>query len=789
MPLFTQAESTKIYGGSFTDVQGDYVSITQGDPTLQLLLLQTATGAAYNSHERYPPPKCHPNTRKSFLEKLDVWIGGGGVGKEGGIAWLHGPAGAGKSAIAQTVCESSASRSQLAASFFFSRAQARRDSGDFLFTTIAFQLAMASLELRDKITQAVHDNPLIIHETAAAQVERLIVRPVKSLVVCGTTAPRPPFLIVVDGVDECDDNRSQELLLSTLVDLVRTHKLPLYILIISRPEPHIRHVFNSLNVSNLEVLSLYGSREAYQDVYSFLVDRFEKIHGSERHSYIMKSVPKPWPSKLVIDAIAQKSGGYFIYASTILGYVDEEYFSPIDRLDEIMNASPALATSAFSELDKLYTRILSTSPNVALLKLILGCILLPLTTLAPYGVTPSVIELVLGLRSGEVMLTLRGLHSLLHFQHYSGSVIIPGPDSGLCITSIHASLADFIFHKERAGTFYIDIQEHHTTMALDCWRRFADWPCTETRQIPVGGRWYLFESFSLHFAQVQQKCQILEGLVPLANKITWEPIVHASKSWLVIYKHRLVEVVEEVVHGFKALGLASQGRTENLIALIDFIYTVHLSPRSAADIRFIQGIFTMTTSEKFPSDDVGELAQFLQVSQFIHPSWVDIHEFMNTWHERGIPRGQRLCERPSFLDFMNDTRRSGNLSIDSATRHTRLTVCCMETLISWIPLHSASQYYAAKNLWWHLLKVPAGEKRVLEYFQGPDVNIFSFGTAWDRLDQPSVVILWLQRMPRPPVNALSRWRMFEKAKAMQRAQTYTSSRPVLSKERDRCPVQ
>jgi len=60
-------------------------------------------GAAYDSQERDLAPRCHPGTRSEILEKVDAWANAGAEGT--GILWLHGPAGAGKLAIAQTVAE------------------------------------------------------------------------------------------------------------------------------------------------------------------------------------------------------------------------------------------------------------------------------------------------------------------------------------------------------------------------------------------------------------------------------------------------------------------------------------------------------------------------------------------------------------------------------------------------------------------------------------------------------------------------------------------------------------
>ena len=52
----------------------------------------------HDSSARYPPPLCHPNTCQKVLKIITDWI------DRHCIMWLNGHAGAGKSAIAQTIC-------------------------------------------------------------------------------------------------------------------------------------------------------------------------------------------------------------------------------------------------------------------------------------------------------------------------------------------------------------------------------------------------------------------------------------------------------------------------------------------------------------------------------------------------------------------------------------------------------------------------------------------------------------------------------------------------------------
>jgi len=165
----------------------------------------------------------------------------------------------------------------------------------------------------------------------------------------------------------------------------------------------------------------------------------------------LKFVPGPWPSESVIDGLVSKSGGYFIYASTVINFTDEEGFSPADRLDQILNVSNSAPitpseSAPFAELDKLYLQILSSCPttNLPILKRILGFIV------NHWDVDMCVIEALLCLPRGHVKLILRGLRSLVSFWELLGDVRI---------RVNHASFGDFLHDQERSKDYHVDSEE------------------------------------------------------------------------------------------------------------------------------------------------------------------------------------------------------------------------------------------------------------------------------------------------------------------------------------------
>ena len=379
------------------------------------------------------------------LRAVEEWVQQGAEGTS--VLWLHGPAGAGKSAIAQTVAETWAGRNQLAASFFFARTVVHRNDVKYLFPTIAVQIALSSPENRQRLHEIMNNDPYI------AERDRGSVDLVASFFQHSSEVDRcSPSLILIDGLDECQGHDDQCSILGQVSHMIHVCCLPLRFLIVSRPESHIREAFEDLDLAIItQVLSLYGDDGASSDVSTFLRTEFSRIYNAKMHRDIMQFVPGPWPSDDIIQRLVTKSEGYFIYASTLIKFIDEEYFSPAARLDQVLGTSNSSVfhseLNPFAELDQLYTQILSSYPKsqLPMLKLILGYVVMPFI-----GRTGDYlpIEDILNLPPGQMKLTLRGLRSLVSFWRLSQTPVL-----------IHASFGDFLLDKARSKDYHIDSEE------------------------------------------------------------------------------------------------------------------------------------------------------------------------------------------------------------------------------------------------------------------------------------------------------------------------------------------
>jgi len=418
--------------------------------SLEMLHKATAPAAFHNSDERFDPPKCHPNTRLAILTKIMRWIRWE-EGLDAFIMWVYGPAGAGKSAIAQTIAEMCEEEMILLASFFFSRNDPSRSTVKPLVATIAYQIIFNLPQTRDIILSAIERDPLIFTKSLAVQVKSLITRPLQSVAETGFFSEKTSRrLIIIDGLDECSDPKVQQNILEVIANSQRQHRLlPLQFLIASRPEQHISFTF-SMRIPPT-VTTRMALDESYlpdNDIKLFLTDKFQEIKSAHP---LRDYISPQWPLPNVLNGLIAKSSGQFIYASTVIRYVCSTRHNPPDRLDIVLGIRAPQKDLPFSELDALYMHIFTGVEEIErvleILSIIFFCESSPLTT---------TIEKFLSLQPGDVELYLADLHSLLNHD----------PDQRIRI--FHASLKDFFVDPTRSKALWLNRRARHTMFARRC---------------------------------------------------------------------------------------------------------------------------------------------------------------------------------------------------------------------------------------------------------------------------------------------------------------------------------
>ncbi len=380
----------------------------------------------HDSLERYPPPLCHPKTREKVLKIIADWIDDSYPRQR--IMWLNGPAGAGKSAIAQTIAERYKD-SQMGASFFFLRNSPDRGVAGRLFLTLAWQLAKSIPETRPYIESALQMEPLLYAKSVNIQFNELIGQVFENLLHDQPDLRPEKSLVIIDGVDECASEQDQKLFLTLIADALAYTNIPLRFLICSRPEAHIKETFDMEIMQSITRAIVLDEKFApNDDIRRYLEDEFFRIFTKRNISSL--------PSDEDIHHLISKASGQYIYASTVVKFIDDDGCSPREQLDIILKLRPANSLSPYAQLDQLYIQILSQQPDVRFLRDIFALII-------ALG-DPSFNFICRRLRISEenLLLKLRKMHSLL---------LVSNSD----ITTYHLSLHDFFRDKKRAVKYRI----------------------------------------------------------------------------------------------------------------------------------------------------------------------------------------------------------------------------------------------------------------------------------------------------------------------------------------------
>jgi hypothetical protein len=366
------------------------------------------------------------------------------------ILWLYGPAGAGKSAIAQTIAELLEEAGLLAAAFFFSRNAPGRNDKTPLVATLVYQLIISIPEIRAHVLEAVKQDPALFKRSIQAQIQALIVKPLNAVANDETLAPillSRPRLIILDGLDECRTTSAQIHILNAFSTAVKDCHIPLCFLIASRPEQDIRQVFNDQNSLGLLSFSI-ALDDTYQpddDIRVFLQSTFDEIkqkHPSKAH------FPALWPSSEDIRRLVEKSSGQFIFASTVAKYVNSHRHWPPDRLKIILGQSELSQETPFAELDSLYHLILSSVADIEKVKDVLMILVLQPFPGRWSSQQTTLIEEFLFYRPGEIDMIFTDLHSIIY-------VPPPGDQFG-GLRLFHASLPDFLLDRSRSMELFLD---------------------------------------------------------------------------------------------------------------------------------------------------------------------------------------------------------------------------------------------------------------------------------------------------------------------------------------------
>ena len=392
---------------------------------------------------------CLPSTRQNILSEIFNWATD--TSADQNVFWLHGLAGSGKTTISITVANYFRDIGRLGSLIFFDRNFPQRSHPSKVIRTLAYKLGEFDPRIGTAISAAIESYPSVKDASLSVQFTKLIINPLASLPDVQTGGP---IIIVFDALDECGNSVERKTLLQDVLGKMLT-QLPstIRVLVISRPLEDISGVFQSkeyVRTWDLEVSSEIG----HQDVVAYFRHHLGDIQR--------RKLPRrpDWPTEEAIQDLGTRSCGLFIWASTVVKFIDQ--FNPAKCLGIILQG--AVAPGAQSALDTLYKTALTDAYSWDDEDFVESF--------------RNVMEVILVLQNPLVTTTLDQLICLPE-DGLSANIVSPlacviANDPTLHL--LHPSFADFLFSRERCGRkdWYFDAATCHRHLMLKCLDRLSN---------------------------------------------------------------------------------------------------------------------------------------------------------------------------------------------------------------------------------------------------------------------------------------------------------------------------
>ncbi|KAF5359412.1 hypothetical protein D9756_003582 [Leucocoprinus leucothites] len=570
--------------------------ISCGDIGFRIIGEKRMIGAEVDSSARKYAPRCHPDTRRSLQHSVMEWIAAERSydmswerrERVPRMLWITGPAGVGKSALAQTIAEEMKAKERLGATLFFSRPNGR-DDPEQVIPTLAYQLAVKHPKYKPILNQRLADDPYLLEKTLRVQFKELITDPFSIIMAKDPTTRHKPLLIVLDGLDECNSEEAQCEFIELITEHVRsTHEFPLLWMICSRPEWHFKYLLSSPDFPTTcrrEHMTI-DSPEARQDVALVLRDEFTNIH--RRFS---EYLPRIWPSEGALQVIIVKASGLFALATTITRFVgDTNVHDPQSQLQICLDCLNGLSErlGPFERLDYLYRGICSTIPleDLPTVKRILGVCVIYSESIS---LSAQQLANFLGLRQSKFDYSLRKLHSVIKVP-----IGMEAQQNG--IQFYHASFSDFLQRSERSSQYSV----HDDKVYLDVAMRALQWQMHSEHGRP-----------DLAWTNGAVNEDLLQQLARFSSLVAWKACSNVPGR----AAHRLVKILnkfdftrlEDDLNGFPEFISWLQSVTPHTQSLI------HLPTHTCPLYHSIKKI-TLINSENVPLN----LTNFISTTSYFH---------------------------------------------------------------------------------------------------------------------------------------------------------------------------
>ncbi|KAG7428808.1 Vegetative incompatibility protein HET-E-1 [Fusarium oxysporum f. sp. raphani] len=528
--------------------------------------LRTAEGAAYDSHANEHEARCHPQTRVDLLAQIYKWVGDP---DSECIYWLQGMAGTGKSTISRTVAYELSCKEALGASFFFKRGEGDRGKAARFFPTIATQLVRRLPSLTPHIQDAIENDSRIGEMAVGKQFENLIRLPLEKI----ASNPRnpPTVVIVIDALDECDQEKDIQAIVSLLPQAKQITSVHLKFFVTSRPEIPVYVEFRRIGEPYKNfILHLVDEHTIEHDITAFLNSKLTEIRNDYNiHPLGGQHLPESWPSRTEVHGLVKMAIPLFIFAATACQLIQNgRHGDPEENLNKILERTGA---AQISKLNELYLFILeqllddTTDSGEEPLKRfqeIVGAIVILADPLS----APCLAKL-LDIAEKRIRHVVSLLPSVLYMPFEKSAPIKP----------LHLSFRDFLIDRDKHKTdpFWVDEKETHKKLAIRCLQLLMNDDCLKKdmcdMRMPGVARSDI------------DRCKIDESLPSEAQYACLYWVYHLKESHERIgdedRAHKFLE--RHFLHWLEALSLI--GRISESIGFIDQLQSI-VDPEKGADV-------------------------------------------------------------------------------------------------------------------------------------------------------------------------------------------------------------
>ena len=278
-------------------------------------------------------------TRLSIFAKVESWLDDGSSPNR--VMVISGAAGMGKSVISAVTCQKMLEEGRLAGSHFCQHDRARHRNPKVMLQSLACQLADSLPDYKNALVEKLSGNLGVeINDMEVKDLfELLFEEPLTSLNDPGLT-----YLIVIDGIDECEYQGRNELL-EVIANYFR--KLPLWIrfLVTTRPEVNIADKLKCLHPLQLEP----NNEENLKDIRLCIKEQLRHLLQSEYQENIL-------------EALVQKSEGVMLYVHYLVDFIKENV--PLLTPELLDSALPSSIASVYHSYFKRLERDLCKEVKV-----------------------------------------------------------------------------------------------------------------------------------------------------------------------------------------------------------------------------------------------------------------------------------------------------------------------------------------------------------------------------------------------------------------------------------------